>query len=79
MKDGFIGRLSLAISLGMRHGREASLAAQVVEVVHELASVKLTTIVEDYGARVMMLRYMNLRTSAVVVDAMASASIHLVK
>ena len=51
MQDELIGRLSLAISLGVHHGREASLAAQAVEVVRELASVKLSAIVEDHGAR----------------------------
>jgi len=35
----------------MRYGREAGLAAQVNEVVRELASVKLPTIIENYGAR----------------------------
>ena len=51
MQDGLVGRLGLAISLGMRHGREASLAAQVVEVARELASVTLLAIAKDYGTR----------------------------
>jgi len=51
MADVFIGRLGLAISLGMCHDREAGLASQVLDVVRELASVKLPTIVKNYGTR----------------------------
>jgi len=51
VQDGLIGCLGLTISLGMHHGREAGLAAQVVAIVRELASVKLLAIVEDYDAR----------------------------
>ena len=51
MEDGFVGRLSLPIGLGMRHCREVGLAAQVTEVVRELASIKLQIVVENVGTR----------------------------
>ena len=51
MKDGFIGRLGLTIGMGMCHGSETSLAAQVIEVVRELAGVKLPSVVKTYGVR----------------------------
>ena len=51
MKDGLISRPALAISLGMCHDREAGLVAQVVEVVRELVSAKLSAIIEDSGVR----------------------------
>ena len=51
MDDGFIGRLDLAVSLGICHCSEASLAAQVTEVVCELAGIKLSTVVKIYGMR----------------------------
>ena len=51
MEDGFVGRLGLAVSLRMRHARETGLATQIIEVVRELASVKLPIIVENYGTR----------------------------
>jgi len=51
VEDRFIGRISLAVGLGMCHSIEASLASQVTEVVRELAGVKLPTVVKNYGTR----------------------------
>ena len=47
VEDRFIGRLRLAIGLGMCHSSEASLATQVTEVVRELAGVKLPTVIKN--------------------------------
>ena len=51
MEDIFISCLGLAVGLGVWHGSEARLAAQVTEVVHEFTSVELSTVIKNYGTR----------------------------
>jgi len=51
VEDGFVSSLSLAVGLGMCDGREVGLATQAMEVVRELAGVKLPPAVKEYGAR----------------------------
>ena len=51
MEDGLVSRLGLTVGLGMRHGREASLAAQVTEVISRLAGIELPAIIENHAAR----------------------------
>jgi len=83
VEDTFIGRLSLAAGLGVCHSSEASLAAQVTEIVREFTGVELSTVVKNYGARNAEasddVSPSELSSFSVVMDATASTSIHLMK